>query len=199
MENSIGFYNDVLQIEEIDFLDKLYNSFSEILNSINIESNSYDSDIFLDKKETDKKRKEIADQYEEFEKRIFDKISQMELIIKSKIGNMRENKTKRRGDFTKIVTEIGTQNEKILNDNKEEINKLISEMIQKMNSIIQELKDLANGEKKKKIQYSKELRVNKINTSLTTNFTEEENVAEKFMNTTYFKISSFIPYWNIGT
>ena len=31
MQNSIGFYNDVLQIEEIDFLEKLYNSFSEIL------------------------------------------------------------------------------------------------------------------------------------------------------------------------
>ena len=200
MQNSIGFYNDVLQIEEIDFLEKLYNSFSEILNSINIESNSYDSDIFIDKKEKDIKRKEIADQYEEFEKRIFDKIYQMELIIKSKIGNMRENKTKRRGDFTKIVTEIGTQNEKILNDNKEEINKLISEMAQKMNSIIQELKDLANGKKKQKIQnYSKELRVNEINTSLTTNFTEEENIAEKFMDSTYFKISSFIPYWNIGT
>ena len=66
MQNSIGFYNDVLQIEEIDFLEKLYNSFSEILNSINIESNSYDSDIFLDKKETDKKRKEIFAQFEEF-------------------------------------------------------------------------------------------------------------------------------------
>ena len=90
MQNSIGFYNDVLQIEEIDFLDKLYNSFSKILNSINIESNSYDSDIFIDKKEKDIKRKEIFDQFEEFKKRIFDKISQMELIIKSKIGNIRK-------------------------------------------------------------------------------------------------------------
>ena len=55
-------------------------------------------------------------------------------------------------------------------------------------------------EKKKKIQnYSKELRVNEINTSLTTNFTEEENLATKIINSTYFKISSFIPYWNIGT
>ena len=55
-------------------------------------------------------------------------------------------------------------------------------------------------EKKKKIQnYSKELRVNEINTSLTTNFTKEENLATKIINSTYFKISSFIPYWNIGT
>ena len=119
MQNSIGFYNDVLQIEEIDFLDKLYNSFSKILNSINIELNSYDSDIFIDKKEKDKKRKEIVEQYEECKKRIFDKISQMELINKIKIGNMRDNKTKRRDDFTKIVTEIGEQNEKIVNDHQE--------------------------------------------------------------------------------
>ena len=42
MENSFSFYNDALQIEEIDFLDKLYNSFSEFYNSINIELNSYD-------------------------------------------------------------------------------------------------------------------------------------------------------------
>ena len=51
---------------------------------------------------------------------------------------------------------------------------------------------------KKKIEYSKELRVNEINTSLTTNSTEE-NIASKLMDTTYFTIAIFIPYYNIGT
>ena len=42
-------------------------------------------------------------------------------------------------------------------------------------------------EKKKKIQnYSKELRVNEINTSLTTNFTEEENLVRKMINKNLF-------------